>query len=317
MARDDITTTAAACCCCVTCVAFIVAIAMSFSQLHATQYGLDYDHIFETVDPFVYTGGLHFLGVGHSFVKFANTVLSVSYSESQHDLLHARTRDGLPLVLGISFQYRLKVKDIHKLYMQFKDTHPTVVFNTGKHLISNSAANYTAYQFFNDKQGIAKDMQIYMNNHFEQHLFSYIDAFQINTVHLPKTFEEAIQHSLNTKQNITRTTKMVDNVRVKLKTLILVAEKDANSTIARAEGKAAATLKAAYAAANMTTQTLTAAAEGYTHVKTQLGLANGAKGDNKSEMVSYMYNDALSHAGMAGQQFLVGSAPGTYINSPK
>jgi len=315
--RNDVTTTAAACCCCVTCVAFIVAIAMSFSQLHATQFGLDYDHIFETVDPFVYTGGLHFLGVGHSFIKFSNTVMSISYSESQHDLLHARTADGLPLVLGVSFQYRLSVGDIHKLYMQFKESHSTVVFNTGKHLISNAAANYTAYEFFNNKQGIARDMQIYMNNHFEAHLFSYIDAFQINTVHLPKNFEAAIQHSLNTKQNITRTTKMVDNVKVKLNTLVLVAQKDANSTIARARGKAAATLQAAYAAANMTHQTLTAASAGYVHIKSKLKLANGAKGDNKSEMVSYMYNDALSHAGMEGQQFLVGSAPGTYINSNK
>lgn len=43
--------------------------------------GLDYDHIWETVDTSVYTGGLHFLGLGHSFVKFPNTVQSIIYSE--------------------------------------------------------------------------------------------------------------------------------------------------------------------------------------------------------------------------------------------
>ena len=48
--------------------AFVIMIACSFSSLHATQYGLDYDHIFETVDQQIYTGGLHFLGFGHSFV---------------------------------------------------------------------------------------------------------------------------------------------------------------------------------------------------------------------------------------------------------
>ena len=58
-----------------------------------------------------------------------------------------------------SFQYRLKVKQIHDLYMAYKDEHPIIVFNTGKHLVSNAAANYTAYEFFNNKQGIAKDMQ--------------------------------------------------------------------------------------------------------------------------------------------------------------
>ena len=119
-------------------IALIIMLSTSFSQLHATQYGLDYDHIFETVDTYVYTGGLHFLGIGHSFVKFPNTVQSVSYSEvgsstpsflflvttaephicrstvrlgiavdslcltqASHDRLHARTSDGLPLILGV------------------------------------------------------------------------------------------------------------------------------------------------------------------------------------------------------------------------
>ena len=62
-------------------IACIVMIVCSFSQLHSTQYGLDYDHIYETIDTHVYTGGLHFLGLGHSFVTFPNTVQSVVYSQ--------------------------------------------------------------------------------------------------------------------------------------------------------------------------------------------------------------------------------------------
>jgi len=200
--------------------------------------------------------------------------------------------------------------------MAYKDQHRQIVFNTGKHLVANGAANFTAYQFFNDKQGIAKDIQFYMNRHFEANLFSYIDAFQINTVHLPDKFEAAIQQSLNTKQNITRTKKMVDNVRVKLQTLELVARKDANSTIAKATGEAAAVLAGANAAASMTKQTLWAAAEGYVLVKEQLNLQTGNNSnDAKSEMLSYVYNDALSSPAFANTQFLVGAAPGTYINS--
>ena len=220
--------------------------------------------------------------------------------------------------LCCSFQYRLKVKQIYDMYMAFKDQHRQIVFNTGKHLVSNGAANFTAYQFFNDKQGIAKDIQFYMNQYFEDRLYSYIDAFQINTVHLPDKFEAAIQVSLNTKQNITRTKKMVDNVKVQLSTLELVAEKDANSTIAKAKGEAAAVLAAANAAASMTKQTLWAAAEGYVLVKNQLNLQTGNNSDSaKSEMLSYVYNDALSSPAFKDTQFLVGAAPGTYINNKK
>ena len=199
--------------------------------------------------------------------------------------------------------------------MNFKDQHRKMVFNTGKHLVSNGAANFTAYQFFNDKQGIAKDIQFYMNHYFERYLYCYIDAFQINTVHLPDQFEAAIQHSLNTKQNITRTQKMVENVKVKLSTLEVVALKDANSTVAKAKGEASAVLAEANAAASMTKQTLWAAAEGYLLVKNQLNLGtHNTSGEGKSEMLSYVYNDALSSPAFAGSQFLVGAAPGTYIN---
>jgi len=297
-------------------IACIVMIVCSFSQLHSTQYGLDYDHIYETIDTHVYTGGLHFLGLGHSFVTFPNTVQSVVYSQANHDRLHARTADGLPLILGVSFQYRLVQTQIHDLYMSYKEQHPHIVFNTGKHLISNSAANYTAYEFFNNKQGIAKDMQNYVNAFMQKNMFCFLDAFQINTVHLPTSFEDAIQESLNTKQNITRTKKLVDNVKVKLGTTVMVAHKNAQSTIAKAKGRASAVLQASTASANMTRQTLKAATIGYAKVKSDLKLTSGDdnKG-NKSEMVSYMYNDLLSDPAMSDTQFLVGAAPGTYINS--
>jgi hypothetical protein len=315
----DATTAAAGCCCCVVFIGLIIVIACSFSSLHQTQYGLDYNHIFETIDSKVYTGGLHFLGIGHGFVKFPNTVQSVVYSQAAHDRLHARTSDGLPLILGVSFQYRLDVKNVYGLYMKYKDSHSRIVFNTGKHLVSNGAANYTAYEFFNNKQGIAKDMQLYLNDYLQQNLFCFIDAFQINTVHLPSKFEDAIQHSLNTKQNITRTQKVVENVKVMLKTQILVAEKNANSTIAQAKGQASAVLQAAYAASNMTKQTVRAASKGYLLVKDSLKFKGATKVGDKttSEMLSYIYNDALSNPSMSSAQFLVGAAPGTYISEKK
>jgi hypothetical protein len=314
----DVTMAAMGCCCCVSLIGLIILLVSSFSSLHTTQYGLDYDHIFETVDKHVYTGGLHFLGIGHNFVKFPNTVQSIVYSQAMHDRLHARTNDGLPLILGVSFQYRLDEKQIHEMYMAFKDQHPKIVFNTGKHLIANAAANYSAYEFFNNKQGIAKDMLVYTNKFFNKHLFCYLDAFQINSVHLPDSFESAIQDSLNMKQNITRTTKLVANVQVQLQTTVLVAHKNAESTIAKAEGDASAVFAKMSAAANMTFQTVGAAIQGLSSVKASLGLKTMKTDTNAahSEMLSYVYNDALSAPSMANMQFLVGSAPGTYINAP-
>jgi len=53
-----------------------------------------------------YTGGFHFLGVGHSFIKYPKTVLNLDYSNHEgadYPPLKSRTNDGLEVILEISF----------------------------------------------------------------------------------------------------------------------------------------------------------------------------------------------------------------------
>ena len=96
-------------------------------------------------------------------------------------------------------------------------------------------------------QGIAKDMQHYVNAHFQRSLYCFLDAFQINTVHLPDNFEAAIQESLNTKQNITRNERYKENMQVTFATQRMVAEQSANQTVITARGEASRKLQQANA----------------------------------------------------------------------
>lgn len=67
---------AAICCCCtVTCLVAIGAMVwFSFAALDAYEYGLDYSSITKTIDKKVYGSGYHFLGFGHSFIRYPSTV---------------------------------------------------------------------------------------------------------------------------------------------------------------------------------------------------------------------------------------------------
>ena len=64
------------CCCCsiTTIIATGVLVLFSYASLDATEYGLDYSKITKTIDKTVYSSGYHFLGFGHSFVRFPSTV---------------------------------------------------------------------------------------------------------------------------------------------------------------------------------------------------------------------------------------------------
>jgi len=56
-----------------------------------------------------YIGGIHFLGVGHSFIKYPKTVQTIEFSEERAAngaSIKSRTLDGLEVILEISFQYK-------------------------------------------------------------------------------------------------------------------------------------------------------------------------------------------------------------------
>jgi hypothetical protein len=52
--------------------------------------------------------GLHFLGIGHSFIKFPINVQTIEFSKeasANQSPISSRTLDGLEVILEISFQY--------------------------------------------------------------------------------------------------------------------------------------------------------------------------------------------------------------------
>lgn len=70
---------------CVGCIAtsficMVLVIIMSFSSLQVSEYGLDYSAISKTVNPQPFEAGVHFLGVGHSFLIFPKTVRNIEFS---------------------------------------------------------------------------------------------------------------------------------------------------------------------------------------------------------------------------------------------
>lgn len=61
-------------------VATAVLLFMSFSSLEVNELGLDYSSITKTIDPNVYTPGIHFLGLGHSFIRYPSTIQTYDFS---------------------------------------------------------------------------------------------------------------------------------------------------------------------------------------------------------------------------------------------
>ena len=303
-------------CLCFVAIPAVILIALSFATLEPVEYGLNFNAITMSLENTTYSvAGLYFLGFGHWFIKFPRIIQTIEFmANSENQLLHTRTSDGLPLTLGLSFQYRYMPEHLYTLYLTYKGEHHAVYVNTATASIANVACNYSAYTFFNDKQGIAVAMQRYLNQKFTTQLYAQIEALQITQVELPNSFQEAILTSIATKQNITRSERYKENMQVTFQTQRMVAEQQANQTVITARGEANKKLQQANANAKITEQTVRAEIGAYSNLNNNLNFQS-------EESLNYIWWDTLQSAaskpGAPSKEFLIGLDPAAYIKGGK
>lgn len=294
-------------CCVAVVITIIVLLAVSFAKLEQVEYGLNYNSISLQIEDKVYDNpGLFFLGVGHYFIKYPRTLQMIEFSADDNGRLQTRTSDGLPVKLSVSFQYRYDQSRLRQLYLTYKQEEVEVYENTAKAVIANIATNFSAYTFFNDKQGIATEMQMAVADIFYSKLMASIAAFQITRVELPEQFQNAILDSIEAKQNITKTERYMENMQVTFAQQILVANQTKQQTIALARGQAAQRSQQAEATATVIEQEVEAEMFAYGNLSQHVEL-------NVSEGLSYIWWS--SQLGTRGKDYFVGLDPSAVIRS--
>ena len=320
-------------CGCICCVAalitLIVVLAVSFHSLDQLDLGLNYNSITLQVEETVYTSaGLFFLGPGHYFVKYPKTVQLVDFVASGngpecsncdgYEILACRTSDGLPVYLSISFQFRYdeaRLRDNFLLYEQreyvcddkesFKNCYG-IYQDTARTVLSNVGTNYTAFEFFNDKNAIALAMQMRIAEVFFNEMMAIVDSFQITRVELPAQFQNALLASIEAKQNITFTQQYKANMEVTFQTQALVANQTRQQTIATAIGTANQRAQQAAAKAAIVEQTVAAEMNAYGNFTEIVGL-------DVAEGVDYIWWS--SQTSLPGKEYLVGVDPQAFIRA--
>lgn len=233
--------------------------------------------------------------------------------------MDGRTRDGLPLTLGVSFQYRLLTERLFDLYDAFEypyvGQYEKVYKKVGIHMITELATKFTAYQFFNEKQKIAEFMKNELDKYFQAHLFATIESLQINEDDLPDAFTATILRAATSKQNITRQTKVQEARVIEFQTARIVARAQANVTVQHAYGNQHRILQNGEADAAIIDAFVQAEKMAYGQVHREMGLSS-------KSLLEYIWYDTLAGGGVshnAGEQkdiqMLVGVSPSAYISN--
>jgi len=82
-------------------------LGVSLDKLEFNTVGLNYSSYFKSVENATYTSGYHFIGLGHDFISYDLSVQTMEFSKNTRKAtlppINCRTRDGLTLMLEISF----------------------------------------------------------------------------------------------------------------------------------------------------------------------------------------------------------------------
>ncbi|CAG9317718.1 unnamed protein product [Blepharisma stoltei] len=254
-----------------------ILLAVSFDSVEYTEYGLDYSSISKSVGTSPYLGGIYLLGIGHSFIKFPRTVLTIDFSndaKSDRPQIESRTSDGLEVLLEISFQYELISANLYDLYMNYELKYQYVIENIAIDTLTDQATKYTAYDFFMNRAKIGTEMQQALDAQLRNKTYTSVPFFQLRDVDLPDAFESAIQLSEVKKQDIQKANAEMNKIKVEIETKLLKANLNKSVTINLANGEAEAIKQNNEAEVNGFNATEMAAIYGYQALKESTNMTN-------------------------------------------
>eukprot|EP01015_Nassula_variabilis_P023204 TRINITY_DN4329_c0_g1_i4.p2 TRINITY_DN4329_c0_g1~~TRINITY_DN4329_c0_g1_i4.p2 ORF type:complete len:308 (-),score=28.49 TRINITY_DN4329_c0_g1_i4:122-1045(-) len=228
-------------CAAVSALTFLILLIGSFSSLEYNEYGLDYSWVTKSVNEKPYSNGLHYLGVGHHFIKFPKSVQTIEFIvQSGNQPIVSRTSDGLEVSLEISFQYVLFGDKLIEYYRRFGEDSTKNIRLQAMHILTEIATTFQANDFFVDRTSISTAMHLALGGNLTECCYSRVDFFQLRQVELPDLFEDSISLSEVKKQEIQKSYAMSNKTQVELDTKFKSASYQKNITINLAEGDAAA-----------------------------------------------------------------------------
>jgi len=254
-----------------------ILIILGFSTLEATELGLDYSSISKNVDKTIYQNGLHFLGIGHSFIRYPKMVQTIEFSRDRGaDLanISSRTKDGLEVTLEISFQYQILDQRVYDLFQAYGQNYQEVFQNVAIDILTEETTGYTAYDFFWKRLTIKDDFEKKLKEQFVKICYADIKFLQLRSVDLPNAFENAIQETEVKKQDINIALAEKKKVQVEVDTLIKAADYQKDVTINIAKGEAKSILQQNDASVESYKKVQDSQTNAYKNLKEKLTLEN-------------------------------------------
>lgn len=279
-------------CACVMCVILLVTagtlIGISFKKLEANEVGLDYSSNSLTIDTSqLYQSGVHFLGVGHDFIRYPRNVQELELKGS--GAVSGKTADGLAVTIEARVNYRMAdtKEALAALYLQFGGDYGDQYVRTTRSVIRDVCAQFTAFQFWSSRENISSTMLVELDRQLAD-LHARVDTFLLTNYELPALFEAALVETDVRKQEREKVQFESETAKKETETRVLRSQQDVQIIGLQANATAQSYLLNIEAELVKIRASVAAEVNAYKALKSQLGFSD-------EELVNYVWLDTLSN----------------------
>ena len=119
-------------------------------------------------------------------------------------LITCNSRDGLRVVLDVSFQYKIPENRVFDLSMKYKDfsTYSKLVESVARANIQHSCGEFTAENFQTLRNDVANTISVALKNELEVKLSSFVSQTQLRNIARPTEYDNAVRDKENALNEI-------------------------------------------------------------------------------------------------------------------
>lgn len=273
----------------------MMLLAASFARLDPLRAGLVKNTFTGTVElDQVYTSGRYFLGLGKAFVKYPATLQQLEFSDAGGDAPALRVASQSATgdvqgttILECSFQYRLMLDNLGKIYEQFQTRYAAKYISVAESTLKNVASQrFSVTDYFDNRIAVGEVFHAALNLAYNEQ-YAYVELFQLKTVQPPAATEQRVIDTLVTQeqQNLAEQEKLANLVRNATANLLTSTNIIIENSI-KAQASSTAEIIRSEAKADYVKTVINAYGNAYAVMKDELAFSN-------ADILTHMYYENI------------------------
>jgi len=288
-----------------------VLLGVSVSILVPGEVGLQFNANLQIIEEGrgVYGSGRHWLGLGHSFVKFQSVVQQIRFhwpdnTGTKYDApaINARTYDGLTVQMNIFIQYRIRTDEpgLLSLYYTLTPDFQATYVATASSICQDVAAKYVAFDLVYQRDAVSNAMLTALNSEFYNTKFATILNVEVMNINLPDDVANMITQTVVAEQDVLQAGHEYNIATISAQTNVLQSKIVSQTILLQANSSVVVTLYTASTQAQQLIIKRTAEAEAYGSVLTKFqgvfGTDEGT-GYTSADLLSYIWTQNVQNTG--------------------